>query len=348
MMEVPKEARNGGLNPKAGFANSYDANSCTTGIYHRLTSHSARPFDSPQVSLEFVDGCRLTIHHSILLRCAEVSRRIDSSPETIKTILRRFSSTAGHALVEHLYTSSYGLLKRAPSPSVDLELSELTAKFEIYALARTLELDGLEREVTNDIERTTQHLDIFTVIDIVKDAYPTHIGNDMWFPQWINEVTKRAFKHPEKLMSIAARPDFRDDASVAKFLFKSMLESYVDELKSSIVHDGASISTDVVAAEADKSPTSDSSFVDIGGSEVRDAFQGAAEAIPEPAPEPAPELHAVPSPEAEPALEPTAELAEPGPLKSEDDPWGRWPSASKKDKKKKKDKMKASTGPYPL
>jgi hypothetical protein len=242
------------------------------------------------------------------------------------------------------------LLKWVGDPFADLQLRELTARFETYALARTVELNGLERQVRRDIECTTRHLDIFTVIDAIKNAYPTPIGDDTWFPQWIKEFTKKAFKDPEELTRIMVRPDFGDDASVAKFLFKSMLESYVDVLKSVTGHDPASSSTDFVAAEADKTPASNSSFVNIGGSGARDAFQGAAEAIPEPAPESAPELHPAPFPEEGPAPEPTPEPAEPGPLMpkdelSPDDVWGRFSAVNKKNKK---DKRKASTGPYPL
>lgn len=272
----------------------------------------SRPFNSQTVTLKLADGFPLTIHRAILVRCAKLGGLL--APFTQKLDLGPFSSTAGHALVEYLYTSRYGLLEwTGPSDqSLDIELHKLKARLEIYALARTFEVGGLEEQVRDDIERETRDLDIFTVIDAVKDAYPTFIGNDTWVPQWIKAVTKKTFENPEGLRRILVLRDFRDDSSVAKFMFRSMLESYVDVLDSMAPPGGACVSADTVAVEADNTPTSDSSFDDIGGNQVQEAVErpgdcGQAGGVPEPPSERQlePGLEEGPQPDREPGPPPT-------------------------------------------
>ncbi|KAK4096226.1 hypothetical protein N658DRAFT_400361, partial [Parathielavia hyrcaniae] len=181
------------------------------------------PFCDAIISLRFADGLPLNIHRSIiLLQCSKLGLLIDSSTKTIN--LRRFSGIAGHGLVSYLYSGAYGLLNN--SPTLDIELYKLKSKFEIYALARTIEFDGLEEQVRDDIERTADGLDIFTAINAVNETYPTLIGNDTWFPRWIRSLIKKTFEDPKKLSLIPLAADFGDGCSILKLLFGCMLETY--------------------------------------------------------------------------------------------------------------------------
>ena len=110
----------------------------------------------------------------------------------------------------------------------------LKAEFEVYALARTVELDGLEKQVKNETERIGDHLGIFTVIEAVKETYPITIGDDTWFPRWIKSLIKNAFRDPGKLSKISnsQMPDFGEGSSVVKLFLGCMLETHAEMLSS--------------------------------------------------------------------------------------------------------------------
>ena len=212
-----------------------------------------RQFSSAIVSLKFADGFLFTIHRSVLLRHAKLGILLDSSTNTID--FTGFSRIAGHALVSNLYHGHYELLKwRGP----DVELVTLKARLEIYALARTVELANLEKQVKNEIKRNTGLLGIFAVIEAVKETCPTTIGNDTWFPRWINSHIKHAFKDPSRL-KISQTADFNDESSVIKLIFGCMLETYTEMLALLGNQDRAANESDELGT-----PMSASSF-EVGG-----------------------------------------------------------------------------------
>jgi hypothetical protein len=57
-------------------------------------------------------------------------------------------------------------------------LVELTSRFEIYALAQAVKLDSLEKQVRDKIKDITGRVNVFTILDAIKEIYPTLIGND--------------------------------------------------------------------------------------------------------------------------------------------------------------------------
>ncbi|KAL2193958.1 hypothetical protein P885DRAFT_19399, partial [Corynascus similis CBS 632.67] len=188
------------------------------------------PFSSPVVNLEFANGTILNIHDQVLWRCPLLR-----SDPFAKSDLDKFSGTAGHALVEYLYTEKYNLLEwNGPALSFEeTELLELKTKLEVYRLARTVQVRGLEELAKHDFERAAQQLDIFRVIDAIKEAYPGPIRQDEWFCHWFKDFIKEAFNNPEKLpwLRDAAVCDLGDDTSVVKVLFQCTLETYFDKLE---------------------------------------------------------------------------------------------------------------------
>jgi hypothetical protein len=149
--------------------------------------------------------------------------------------LKTSSRLAGDALVSYLYTGQYKLLKwedRHESP-LDRRLRELKTQFEIYALARRLELSQLEDQVRPVIEWLARDLDVYKVIDAVRTSYPSPVGDDVWFSQWITSTIKKAFAHPQVLAGkTEGTPGFGDGASVLKMMFKCMLETYAGMVES--------------------------------------------------------------------------------------------------------------------
>ncbi|EAQ88601.1 predicted protein [Chaetomium globosum CBS 148.51] len=298
-MEGPKETRDGGRRLDTGFEIS--------------------PFSSPAIRVQLADGFPLTIHRAVLLQCSKLVHLLDPSTESID--LRRFSCTAGHALVQYLYSKEYRLLKwTGPvDPSFDIELWELKLKFEIYTLARTIGLDGLDKKVRSDIEWVARDLEVCTVIEVVQAAYPVPIGNDTWFPRWIRSLVKQTFQDSRKLSKAVAPSQSGNGTSVVKLLFECMLETYTDMLESLSGRDGAA--GNATAAEPD-TPATGSDWSDIMTSKAdrgvddlygvgslpasdHEEYQGF---LGTPSPEPLAELDPVPElqPEPEPEMEPAA------------------------------------------
>ena len=143
------------------------------------------------------------------------------------------------------------------NPTADVELVEVTSRFEIYALARAVELDGLEMQVRDEIEDIADRLDIFTVLDAIKEMYPTLIGNDTWFSPWVKSLIKKAFKNPGKLSKVSPSTDFGVDSSVVKLLLGCMLETFA-EMATGLP------GLDVVEPDT---PITDGSFEDAGRDE---------------------------------------------------------------------------------
>lgn len=218
------------------------------------------------MNLEFANGTILNIHDQVLWRCPLLR-----SDPFAKSDLDKFSGTAGHALVEYLYTEKYNLLEwNGPALSFEeTELLELKTKLEVYRLARTVQVRGLEELAKHDFERAAQQLDIFRVIDAIKEAYPGPIRQDEWFCHWFKDFIKEAFNNPEKLpwLRDAAVCDLGDDTSVVKVLFQCTLETYFDKLEALTAQNNASglhlhNDNNRELARSDRSHVTDESHVD--------------------------------------------------------------------------------------
>ncbi|KAK4238309.1 hypothetical protein C8A03DRAFT_15199, partial [Achaetomium macrosporum] len=272
------------------------------------------PYSSPTVVVVCAnDSKNLTVHGQLLLRNPKLSSL--QKPKATTVDLSSFSYIACHALVHYLYTDHLQILDWSErSDSLfdgklagfrsKLDIYRLARTLEIYRLARTVELSGLEELARDEIERCADELDVFSIIDAVKEAYPDPIGDDAWFPQWIKSQIKKAFRDPSTLSAATIAPVFSDESSVVKLLLGCMLETYGDMVES------------------------------LAHSE----FQSQPEPVPEPKPEPAPpssptppvtvrRIHPEPEPEIydemsgpqaasptpEPVCEPEMECVEPEP-----------------------------------
>ena len=171
----------------------------------------------------------LSIHRTVLLRSSKLALLCDAPTKTIQ--LRQISNHAGHTMVHYLYTGKLNILNWA-GPDADREMAQLKTMFEVYAVARTYELDGLEDLAKAEIERLASKMDAFALIDMVKTAYPIPIGDDLWFPRYIKSRIKAAFRDPSALLKTEIAHNFGDDASVVKIFLGCMLEVYADMLES--------------------------------------------------------------------------------------------------------------------
>lgn len=200
----------------------------------------ASPFTSRAVELQFQSGHAFTVHRAFLLRSPKIALLCGPSTDSIP--LGDISASAGHALVRYLYTNELEILNLGGPVSVPCnpgpDLAALKTAFEVYSLARTYELDGLEQLARSHIEAVTSaaEVDPFALIDVVKEAYPRPVGDsddDAWFPHYIRSRIKAAFRNPSSLLLRAEKqwpPDFSSGASVVKVLLSCLLEVYVESL----------------------------------------------------------------------------------------------------------------------
>lgn len=114
-------------------------------------------------------------------------------------------------------------------------------RLETYALTRVVELKDLENLVKTDIEEYATKLDMFTVMDIVRETYPVPIGDDTWFHPWIRSLIKNDLRQPERLMKMTQQQDLGDELGALKFIVGCLVETVVGEL-SSLAKDGQKVS----------------------------------------------------------------------------------------------------------
>lgn len=138
------------------------------------------------VSLKFAESVPLSIHRSVLLRCSKRGLLLDSWTKTMD--LGGFSVYAGHALVPYLYSGEYekhtSLRWTLPlNPTANVGLAELASRFEIYALARSIELGGLKEQVRDEIDGIAVHgPEAEPTLEPVEECTPpTSTDEQLWY-----------------------------------------------------------------------------------------------------------------------------------------------------------------------
>lgn len=198
-------------------------------------------------------GDPLKIHRDLLhrnpkLATLDVVEKIDAwtgapVPNPQSASLKRISRSAGHVLVQYLYTDSYRTLKWVgPADSHKETVAKLETAFEVYATAREFELEGLEALATEQIALLSKDVDAFTIIDVVKRVYPCAKGNDNWFPIFIKNTIRTAFETslttpPAETASeitadnVTAELQTAQDVPLAKLLLQSALEVHREKIE---------------------------------------------------------------------------------------------------------------------
>ncbi|KAK3347017.1 hypothetical protein B0T25DRAFT_292953 [Lasiosphaeria hispida] len=213
----------------------------------------------PLITLQFRHGDHLTVHRALLLRHPKLlalvgnqSPGIWAQPPPDAAALKHISRSAGHVLVNYLYTDTYGTLKWVgPGNGREETAAKLKTGFEVYAAARKYELGGLEDLAKEQVSLLSKELDAFAIVAVVNEVYPTSTDEDTWFPGFMKTVVKTAFEGSAALLESEARKPVgggpQGGFSTAVTLLRSALEAYQE-----IARDGS--------AEAEPSqPTDDAS-----------------------------------------------------------------------------------------
>jgi hypothetical protein len=160
--------------------------------------------------------------------------------EVFRQCISRISRSAGHILVQFLYTGRYSPLRwTGPTDDDMVKAAGLHTAIEVYATARLFKLSRLEYLAKDEITKLAKDLDLFTIIDIVKETYPNVSGNDTWFPTFIKSTMKAALEKPrvpataatslDKMLLWGAMEVFRDKLDALTAMTTSTAEQHVPD-----------------------------------------------------------------------------------------------------------------------
>jgi hypothetical protein len=160
--------------------------------------------------------------------------------EVFRQCISRISRSAGHILVQFLYTGRYSPLRwTGPTDDDMVKAAGLHTAIEVYATARLFKLSRLEYLAKDEITKLAKDLDLFTIIDIVKETYPNVSGNDTWFPTFIKSTMKAALEKPrvpataatslDKMLLWGAMEVFRDKLDALTAMTTSAAEQDVSD-----------------------------------------------------------------------------------------------------------------------
>jgi hypothetical protein len=195
------------------------------------------------VTLQFKHGEPLQVHEDLLFR--ERTMRVLIPPATksqqvFRQFISRTSRSAGHILVQFLYTRQYSPLEwKGPTDDDIVKAASLHTAIEVYATARLFMLWWLEYLAKQEITRLAKGVDLFTIIDIVKETYPDVSGDDTWFPTFIKSTMKAALEKPrvpataatslDKMLLWGAMEVFRDKLDALTAMTTSAAEQQVSD-----------------------------------------------------------------------------------------------------------------------
>ncbi|GAB1321107.1 hypothetical protein MFIFM68171_11317 [Madurella fahalii] len=161
------------------------------------------------VSFEFKHGKPLKVHRSIVERnpkllLLDASRKEDDSWAPLSTSkkdtpsLKHISRSAGHVLIHYLYTNNYQTLTwDGPTEGKGKTILKLKTAVEVYVTALEYDMGDLGELAREQLTLLSKDIDGFTIIEIVRDAYPFTKANDTWFLTFIKEIIKTAFETPK-------------------------------------------------------------------------------------------------------------------------------------------------------
>lgn len=209
---------------------------------------SDSPFSSRLVTLEFDAGDTLSIHRAIIPDDSELNIRCDDS-DILR--LEHVSKDIGNVLVHYLYTHQY-----QEPPEADSPLTRLRAAFQVYTAARSYKLRGLEDLLRDEIALLSEDFNVFDIIDVVREACPSPVGDDIWFSQYIKSSMKAALSTLPAQAMVHIPADLSDGVVIAKLLLQAVLEvhseifEFVDGITSPVDRAGCGTAVDAPSRDA--------------------------------------------------------------------------------------------------
>ncbi|KAI1766142.1 hypothetical protein GGR53DRAFT_487579 [Hypoxylon sp. FL1150] len=99
--------------------------------------------------------------------------------------LDHFTGSAGHVLVQYLYTGIYQNLKNEEAPVEANIRDEFEISVEVYVLAGKYDVPILKDLAKGEMERLGPELEVTQLIDIMDETHPTPRADDVWLHDYI-------------------------------------------------------------------------------------------------------------------------------------------------------------------
>ncbi|KAK4188884.1 hypothetical protein QBC35DRAFT_462492 [Podospora australis] len=188
------------------------------------------PYGDTIVSFMLKDGSVLNVHRNVVDRHYKLSRAVSfSTPAVID--LTRFSRSAGHILIHHLYTGQWEELEWDGPESPNLSsLSRLRTSLEVFAIAQQYLLHSLGDLAKLKIGLYAGCLDTFTIIDAIKESDLGDLDGNMWFHNMIKARLRKDFEDPTVVLNSTLPADLSGNVPIFKIFLQSILEVYSEKV----------------------------------------------------------------------------------------------------------------------
>ncbi|KAK3342124.1 hypothetical protein B0T25DRAFT_359743 [Lasiosphaeria hispida] len=194
------------------------------------------PFSSPILTLHFQTGPPLKLHRDFIPPSSRLSLLIPAPSsfdiDSYHISLHHITSDAAHVLMQYLYTGKYQVLETPRQPlGPQSAIAAFRTAIQVYVASRDLQIDGLVSLAKEEIHMLGERVDIFSIIDIVKNAYPSPTADDTWFPSFMKERLDAALAHPMLMLKTDIPVAISDGMSIVKFIIKGVLQAYGERLE---------------------------------------------------------------------------------------------------------------------
>lgn len=196
-----------------------------------LTLHS--PYITAPVSLLIGPNReRYTVPQAFLSESPQWSR--PDSPDSwslqAHIDLAGVNEEVGHTLVHYLYTGTFQKLQSLEDDAYDLT-AELEENVHLYGIATKYGLAGLRELVLEKIQNQEGLGAIFDILDTIKEAYKTHLEDDLGLKPYIKRELKAAFESDNTLFEKERFLElFGEAKQFDRILMRSVTEIYSEKI----------------------------------------------------------------------------------------------------------------------
>ncbi|KAF1962410.1 hypothetical protein CC80DRAFT_160521 [Byssothecium circinans] len=137
----------------------------------------------------------------------------------------------GHVLVHYLFTGAYQTLYNTGASLIDEVNIEFKRAVLAYTAAKKCRLHGLRELAKNEIQRFGTEMDIFAVIEAVKDDFSKLLGDTAWFHAYLDEKVEAVFEEDRTVFEGDKFFDRVNDVGLARVLAKCVARLYNNKIE---------------------------------------------------------------------------------------------------------------------
>ncbi|CAO2655385.1 Nn.00g104490.m01.CDS01 [Neocucurbitaria sp. VM-36] len=140
----------------------------------------------------------------------------------------------GHVLVHYLYTGAYQTLNDVEYSTTTKEVVEFRRAVLAYIASKTYGLHELRQLAKVEIERFGAELNVFDVIEAIKDDFSKLPGQATWFHRYLELKVQAAFEADHTVFANDEFFDRINDVALTKMLARWVLQLYNNKVSTMI------------------------------------------------------------------------------------------------------------------